>query len=132
MVDTNVILSSFISTGPPRLIVNRIRDRLDLLCVSPPILDEYLIVLQRAGLSADLLASLFSLFQDPDRILLAFPSRRLNVIPDDPSDNMFIECAVETGADYLVSGDRHLKKLKSFQGIQIVSPREYLSRLREE
>ncbi|MDE2322798.1 MAG: putative toxin-antitoxin system toxin component, PIN family [candidate division NC10 bacterium] len=132
VVDTNVILSSFISAGPPRLIVNRIRDRLDLLCVSPPILDEYLVVLQRAGLSADLLASLFSLFQDPDRILLAFPSRRLHVIRDDPSDNMFIECAVETSADYLISGDQHLKRLKSFQGIQIVSPREYLSRLREE
>jgi predicted nucleic acid-binding protein len=71
-------------------------------------------------------------FQDPNRILLAFPSGRLNVIPDDPSDNMFIECAAETGADYLISGDRHLKKCKSFQGIQIVSPREYLSRLREE
>lgn len=132
VADTNVILSSFISTGPPRLIVNRIRDRLDLLCVSPPILDEYLVVLQRAGLSADLLASLFSLFQDPDRILLAFPFRHLNVIPDDPSDNMFIECAVEAGADYLISGDQHLKRLKSFQDIQIVSPREYLSRLREE
>lgn len=131
VVDTNIVLSSFISAGPPRLIVNRIRDRLDLLCVSPPILDEYLVVLQRASLSADLLASLFSLFQDPDRILLAFPSRRLHVIYDDPSDNMFIECAVETGADYLISGDRHLKTLKSFQSIQIISPREYLSRLRE-
>lgn len=131
VVDTNVILSSFISTGPPRLIVNRIRDRLDLLCVSPPILDEYLVVLQRAGLSADLLASLFSLFQDPDRILRIVPSRHFHVIHDDPSDNMFIDCAVEARADYLISGDQHLKRLKSFQAIQIGSPREYLSGLRE-
>ena len=34
VVDTNVLLSSFIGTGPPRLIVNRIRDKLDLLCLS--------------------------------------------------------------------------------------------------
>jgi hypothetical protein len=132
VVDTNVVLSSFISAGPPRLIVNRIRDKLDLLCVSPPILEEYLMVLQRAGMAEDLLASLFSLFQDTDHVLLVHPFRHVDVIREDPSDNMFLECTIEAEADYLISGDRHLKKLESFQGIQIVSPREYLSRLREK
>jgi putative PIN family toxin of toxin-antitoxin system len=130
VVDTNVLLSSFISTGPPRLIVNRIRDRLDVLCLSPGILEEYLTVLQRVRIAEDLLASLFSLFQDPDRVLLVLPTQRVKIIREDPSDNMFLECAIEARADYLISGDRHLKKLKSFQGIEILPPREYLSRLR--
>jgi putative PIN family toxin of toxin-antitoxin system len=130
VVDTNVLLSSFISAGPPRSILTRIRDRLDLLCLSPLILEEYFTVLQRAGIAEDLLASLLSLFQDPDRVLLVVPSRRIEVIRDDPSDNMFLECAIEARADYLISGDRHLKRLKSFQGIEIIPPREYLSRLK--
>jgi len=130
VIDTNVLLSSFISTGPPRLIVNRIRDRLDLLCLSQPILEEYLSVLQRSRIAEDLLASLFSLFRDPARVLLVLPSRRVELIREDPSDNMFLECAIEARADYLISGDRHLKKLKSFQGIEILPPREYVSRLR--
>ena len=130
VVDTNVLLSSFIGAGLPRLIVDRIRDRLDLLCVSPPILEEYLMALRRAGIAEDLLASLFSLFQDPDHVLLIYPSRHVEVIPEDPSDNMFLECAIEAGVDYLIYGDRHLKTLKSFQGIEIITPREYLSRLR--
>jgi putative PIN family toxin of toxin-antitoxin system len=132
VVDTNVLLSSFISTGPPRLVLNRIRDGVDLLCVSSPILEEYLMVLQRAGMAAHLLASLFPLFQDTDRVFLVHPSRHLDVIREDPSDNVFLECAIEARVDYLVSGDRHLKRLKSFQGIEIITPREYLSRLREE
>lgn len=130
VIDTNVLLSSFISTGPPRLIVNRIRDHLDLLCLSQPILEEYLSVLQRARIAEDLLASLFSLFRDPARVLLVLPSCRVELIREDPSDNMFLECAIEARADYLISGDRHLKKLKSFQGIEILPPREYVRRLR--
>ncbi len=129
VLDTNVLVSSFISAGPPRLILNRIRDRLDLLCVSAPILEEYFTVLGRVGVSESLLASLMSFFQDPDHMLLAIPSQRVEVIHDDPSDNMFLECAIEAQADYLISGDRHLKILKSFRGIEILTPREYLSRL---
>ena len=103
VVDTNVLLSSFISAGPPRIIVNRIRDRLDLLCLSPAILEEYLIVLQRAGIAEDLLSSLVSLLRDPDRTLPVLPSQHVEVIRDDPSDNMFLECAIEARADYVIS-----------------------------
>lgn len=131
VVDTNVLLSSFISTGPPRLLMNRIRNGVDLLCISPPILEEYVMVLQRAGIAEDLLTSLFSLFQGTDYAVLVHPSRHVDVIREDLSDNMFLECAIAAGVDYLISGDRHLKRLKSFQGIEIITPREYLSRLRE-
>jgi putative PIN family toxin of toxin-antitoxin system len=129
VVDTNVLLSSFISAGPPRIIVNRIRDRLDLLCLSPAILEEYLIVLQRAGIAEDLLSSLVSLLRDLDRTLPVLPSQHVEVIRDDPSDNMFLECAIEARADYVISGDRHLRRLKSFRGIEIIAPREYLIRI---
>jgi hypothetical protein len=45
---------------------------------------------------------------------------------------MFLECATEARADYLISGDRHLKKLRRFQDIEIVTPREYLVRLSQQ
>lgn len=32
-----------------------------------------------------------------------------------------------TEADYLVSGDAHLRKLRDYRGIQIVSPSEFLA-----
>lgn len=132
VVDTNVLLSSFIGSGPPRLILNRIRDGRDLLCLSAQILEEYLEVLHRAGIPEDLLRPLFSLFQDSDHVILTTPTRRIALIRDDPSDNMFLECATEARADFLISGDRHLKKLRRFQDIEIVTPREYLERLRHE
>jgi hypothetical protein len=51
---------------------------------------------------------------------------RLKVVKDDPKDDKFIECAVEAKADFIVSGDHHLKDLKSYQGIKIVPPAEFL------
>jgi len=47
---------------------------------------------------------------------------KLDVIQDDPSDNMILACAVEGEADFIISGDHHLTDLKEFQGIQILSP----------
>lgn len=128
MVDTNIVVSSFLASGPPRLLLNRIRDRQDLLCVSRPIVQEYLEVLAREGVSWELLEALLSLFQDPDRVVLVIPSRRIAVIREDPADNMFLECAVEAEADYIISGDRHLLRLGTFEGTPILSPRAYLTR----
>lgn len=128
MVDTNIVVSSFLTSGSPRRVLNRIRDKKDQLCVSQPILREYLGVLTRAGVSRELMASLLSLFEDPDRIIPVVPSRRIAVIREDPPDNMFLECAVEARADYIISGDRHLKRLGTFEGIEILAPSEYLAR----
>ena len=47
-------------------------------------------------------------------------------VAEDPNDNMLIECAVEANADYIISGDEHLTKLKQFRGIRIVSVNDFL------
>lgn len=46
----------------------------------------------------------------------------IKVIKDDPSDNKFLECAVTVGADYIISRDPHILKIKEFEGIKIKSP----------
>jgi len=50
---------------------------------------------------------------------------RLHVIAQDPSDNKFLELAKEGKADYILSGDNHLLDLKTFRGIQIITPNEF-------
>lgn len=51
---------------------------------------------------------------------------KIDAVPEDPQDNKFITAAIEGEADYIVSGDRHLRDLKNHQGIPIVSPSEFL------
>jgi predicted nucleic acid-binding protein len=37
-----------------------------------------------------------------------------------------VECAVAGKVSLIVTGDRHLRRLKSFEGIGIVNPRDFL------
>ena len=59
------------------------------------------------------------------------PKESIKVIKDDPKDDMVLECAVEGKADFIVSGDPHLLKLKEFRSIKIVTPKQFLDLLRK-
>ncbi len=48
------------------------------------------------------------------------------VISDDPDDNHILACAATGAADLIVSGDRHLLRLKAYEGIPIVRPVDFL------
>lgn len=57
---------------------------------------------------------------------LVEPVEKLNIVKEDPDDNMVLECAKAGKVDYIVSNDKHLLKLKEFEGIKIVTPKEFL------
>jgi putative PIN family toxin of toxin-antitoxin system len=52
-------------------------------------------------------------------------------IKDDPSDNMFLACAMEGKADYIVSRDPHLRDLKHYRKIQIIDPKTFADKVKE-
>jgi putative PIN family toxin of toxin-antitoxin system len=49
----------------------------------------------------------------------------------DPADDMVISCAVEGEANFIISGDRDLTDLESFQEIRILAPAAFLKLLEE-
>lgn len=51
------------------------------------------------------------------------------VVREDPNDDMVLAAALEAGAEYLVSEDRHLRKLRRWQGIRILSRDELQAEL---
>jgi hypothetical protein len=53
----------------------------------------------------------------------------LSIVKGRPSDNRYLECAIEGEVDYVVTGDKHLLALEEFQGIEIMPLREFLDRL---
>ena len=50
-------------------------------------------------------------------------------VSDDPSDDMFIHCALEAGIQNIISGDKHLLKLKTYQQIGIFTVTEFLKKM---
>ncbi len=49
----------------------------------------------------------------------------------DPADDMFLNCAMEAKADFIVSRDPHLRNLKQFHGIKIIDVKVFLERVRK-
>lgn len=54
--------------------------------------------------------------------------RKLRIVKDDPDDDKYLECAEKCLAHYIISNDRHLLNLKSYDGTKIIRPSEFLKR----
>jgi putative PIN family toxin of toxin-antitoxin system len=103
----------------------------------PPLGRRFILVTSKALLD-ELDEKLRGKFAVSERDALAFraklegiasvvdPDFELNAVPDDPDDNRVLECALAGKADYIVSGDRHLLRIASFEGIAIVTVRRFL------
>ena len=50
----------------------------------------------------------------------------VDVIKEDPSDNIILEPANEIRIDYIVSGNDHLLDVKEFKGAKIVTAKDFL------
>lgn len=46
-------------------------------------------------------------------------------VVEDPDDDWVIQCAMDAGASYVVTGDKALLRLGNVEGIKIVSAREF-------
>lgn len=53
-------------------------------------------------------------------------TKKVNVVIEHPADDKFIECALAAGADYIISGYKHLLKVVSYKKIQILPVSEFL------
>jgi putative PIN family toxin of toxin-antitoxin system len=51
-------------------------------------------------------------------------------ITEDPADDMFVACALESKADYILSRDPHLRNFKHFYGIQIVDVTTFIKKVK--
>lgn len=126
IVDTNVFVSSFFG-GSPRKIIDLWKSGQLTLCLTKPIVDEYVDVLKRLGLQNEReLVELLGLFAQGFYVLFSAETPDLFVVKEDPDDNKFIECAVALKAVCVISGDKHITVIRDYMGIKVVSPKECL------
>ena len=132
VVDTNVFISSFFG-GNPRKIIDLWKSGEVTLCLSKPIVDEYIEVLSRLELRNEKeLEELLGFFAHGFHIVFTGKTPELHVVEKDPDDNMFIECAVALKSEFIVTGDKALKAIKEYMYIRIVSPNEFLNHFYHE
>lgn len=123
--DSNILISALVFPGQSaERAMFRVLEGVDQLLISKPVLDEVLWVLARkfARESEELARVAVLLTEIAD---LVTPAEAIQVLKDDP-DNRVLECAVDGGAEVIVTGDRAMLDLRSCGKTRIVSLRPYL------
>ena len=129
VIDTNILISSFFG-GNPKEVIDLWRRGSALLCLTREVLEEYLRVMARLPIAPETKSRLVAILEEKRNLELVTPSKHYAVIREDPEDDKFIDCAVEAKADYIISGDEHLLRVKAYRGIPICSPKEFLQRIK--
>lgn len=126
VLDTNVLVSAFGWEGiPHKIFESAVEGELELI-VSYDQLSELRRVLEypKFGFTENQRQRFIMIVLEVATI--AEPMEKIDIVKDDPDDNIILECAVAGNAHYIVTGDRHLLGLKEFRGIRILNPREFI------
>jgi uncharacterized protein len=134
VLDTNVLISAILSPrGKPAFILKLALGEVVELVLSRAIIEEMQKVLHYPKLLKLLKRNKVSVedvesFIDNLKIIAEITKGELviDVIKDDPTDNIILSCAVEGGVDFIISGDSHLLNLANFKEIEIVDPATFL------
>ncbi|GAC1533612.1 MAG: putative toxin-antitoxin system toxin component, PIN family [Herpetosiphon sp.] len=131
VLDTNVLVSALIKKeGTPARILRHLDDF--VLVTADDLLAELEDVLHRRHIQQKYHLTDADIQEYLARLRAASTLVQLHSQVDvviDPDDNMFVACAADGGAAYIVSGDPHLLDLHAYEGIQILTPIAFLSLL---
>lgn len=127
VLDTNTLVSAIGWTGPPAEILDALVAGRHSLITSRELLEELTRVLTYPKLRClagdPRLPRVLAWLHHPEHIVM--PKERITAIQADPPDNLVLEAAVAGRAEGIISGDRHLLRLKSFRDIPILTARRF-------
>jgi putative PIN family toxin of toxin-antitoxin system len=125
VIDINIFVSSFLWEGNPKKVVDRAVDGVDELYITKEILEQISEVMNRPKFNADkdgIAYYLKSIEEIANEIII---HQKIQGGSRDKDDNSILECALTGNVDYIITGDDDLLVLSEFNGIKIVTPKEY-------
>ncbi len=114
VIDTNVLLVIIGRQAKHNWLFEAfLKNKFELLVTTGILLEYFEKITDRTNsrIAEDILSTLIN-STNTTRIEPAF---RLGLIPNDPDDNAFVDCAFSGGADYLITNDKHFDILKTIE-----------------
>ena len=124
VVDTNVLISGVFFGGFPRKILSSIVNGQITACATSEIINEYEEIVQemidrkQGRINRAILIPLIKTME------IIEPSSHIAICRD-PDDDKFLECAKDSHALYIVSGDKDLLVIEKYESIQIVTAKDF-------
>ena len=135
VLDANQFVSALLKPGSnPAKIISLINDNKITLLLSDDIISEiagvllYPKIMKRHGQSVEYIKSFIEKMRSA--AIITKGKLKIDAVKNDPSDNKYLSCALEGRADFIISGDRHLKDFKSYKNIAIVDPGTFLATIK--
>ncbi|MBU0614684.1 MAG: putative toxin-antitoxin system toxin component, PIN family [Nanoarchaeota archaeon] len=130
-LDTNILISGTFWNGDSFKIMNLIDNKKIESILSKEIIKEYIMVMDSDEIAEKVEHKDLVVSKVIQKVMtnskIVDPKRKIHLVIDDPDDDKFIETAVEGRVDYIISNDKHLLKIKEFEGIKIVKADEFLN-----
>jgi len=132
VLDTNCLLACISKSSKFHLVWTAFLNENYCLCVSNEILTEYEEILARKT-SSSFSEMIIYIILNSENVYFANPYYKFGLIEADPDDNKFVDCAVLTNADYIVSQDTHLDVLKKidFPKVNVIRIEEFVKELKK-
>lgn len=130
VLDTNILVSGTFWTGDSFKIMELIDKKKIVSMLSEEIIKEYYRVINSDEI-IDKIKDKYLIISDVSKKIILNSTIikldiKLDIVKEDPDDNIILECAHEGKVDYIISQDKHLLKLKEFKNIKIITPEEFL------
>lgn len=129
VLDTNIYISAFIFSGKARKVLNMAIENKVAIFISDDIIIEIKKVLQREKFSLNNF-QVHSILSEIEALAgMVYPDFELNDICRDRDDHIILECAEESKADFIITGDKDLLVLETYLNTKIVSPAGFLQKI---
>ena len=127
LFDTNVLIAAFLTEGLCLKLLGRAKRRQFELYTCPFVLGEFEEKLAKkfTATKIEIREALALIKEASLTVNPASDNITVNNICRDTDDDNVLACAIAAKADYLVTGDADLLIIDAYQGIKIISPREF-------
>ena len=130
VLDTNCLLQALPSKSPYHKIWEDVLEGKISLCVNTDILEEYEEVIARKS-SPQIAHNVVEAIARLSTTTYQEVYMHFELLTEDVDDNKFVDCAVASNAEYIVTNDKHFAPLEQIQWpwIAIVTIKEFLKQI---
>jgi putative PIN family toxin of toxin-antitoxin system len=124
--DSNIYISALQFGGAPLQFLSAARAGAFKLAISQALMSEVRGVLQeKFHWSDEMLDEAIAGLADFTQFVT--PTKALSVIEEDHDDDRVLECAIASGSQFIISGDKHLLRLAQYGSVRILKVVEFLT-----
>lgn len=130
VLDTNCLLQALPSNSPYHKIWTEVLDGNICLCVNTDILEEYEEVIARKA-TPEIAQNIVDAIVNLTTTVMQNTYVHFELLPADSDDNKFVDCAVASDAEYIVTNDKHFNPLKEipWPKVEIIKITEFIKLL---